>query len=109
LLKKYGSNAVNVCKLTTDRPELKERLHVNYPYLKAEVVYTVLTEMAVTPRDFLARRIRLEITDWETTKAILPVVADLMAQELNWADVQKQQEVASYLNIIDDFMSVAGK
>jgi glycerol-3-phosphate dehydrogenase len=109
LLKKYGSNAVNVCKLTTDRPELKERLHVSYPYLKAEVVYTARTEMAVTPRDFLARRIRLEITDWETTKEILPVVADLMAQELNWADVQKQQEVASYLNIIDDFMSVAGK
>ena len=108
LVKKYGSRAENVCKLTATHPELKDRLDVKYPYIKAEVVYTVRDEMVVTPRDFLARRIRLEITDWETTISVLPAVADLIATELNWSDLEKQNQISAYLLEIEGFMSEAG-
>ena len=108
LVKKYGSRAENVCKLTVTNSELKERLNPGYPYIKAEVVYTVRNEMVVTPRDFLARRIRLEITDWETTISVLPSVADLIATELNWSDDQKQNQISAYLLEIEGFMSEAG-
>ncbi|WP_221393109.1 glycerol-3-phosphate dehydrogenase/oxidase [Dyadobacter sp. NIV53] len=109
LVKKYGSRAENVCRLTTSDPELKERLDSGYPYIKAEIIYTVRTEMAVTPRDFLARRIRLEITDWDTTIRTLPIVADLMAVELNWTELQKQQHISDYISEIEKFISEADK
>lgn len=104
LVKKYGSRAEKICDLTSSNPELKERLSSKYPYIKAEVIYTVGTEMVVTPRDFLARRIRLEITDWETTIKILPVVADLMASELKWSEVEKQQHISDYQKEIQKFI-----
>jgi len=109
LVKKYGSRAEKVCELTLYKPELKARLHETYPYILAEVVYAVRHEMAITPRDFLARRIRLEITDWEITSEILPVVAELMATELNWSQEQKQMEISIYSKLIEQFRSVAGE
>ncbi|TDE10296.1 glycerol-3-phosphate dehydrogenase/oxidase [Dyadobacter psychrotolerans] len=108
LVKKYGSRAVKVCELTLDKPDWKTRLNEKYPYIRAEVIHTVREEMAITPRDFLARRIRLEITDWQTTSEVLPAVAELMATELNWSDEQKDLEISSYLTQIKQFMSVAG-
>ena len=108
LVKKYGSRAENVCRLTASNPELKERLDPKYPYIKAEVVYTVRDEMVVTPRDFLARRIRLEITDWETTLTVLPKVADLIASELKWSENEKQLQISRYVREIEDFMSESG-
>ncbi|MCE6991349.1 glycerol-3-phosphate dehydrogenase/oxidase [Dyadobacter sp. CY323] len=96
LVKKYGSRAEGVALLTLTNPELKDRLCASYPYIKAEVVYAVRTEMAVTPRDFLARRIRLEITDWNETLKCLPVVTGLMALELGWSGQEKQKQEQDY-------------
>jgi len=108
LVRKYGSRAEKVCALTMSNQELKERLNPKYPYIKAEVVYTVREEMVITLRDFLARRIRLEITDWEATISALPVVAELMAKELSWTEEAKQQQISSYLKELEIFQSVAG-
>jgi glycerol-3-phosphate dehydrogenase len=71
------------------------------------VVYTVRNEMAVTPRDFLARRIRLEITDWNETLNSLPVVADLMARELGWTEDEKAKYADAYATEIGKFISDA--
>ena len=107
LVRKYGSRAEKVCNLTNSNPELKERVDEKYPYIKAEVIYTVGMEMVMTPRDFLARRIRLEITDWETTIKILPLVVDLIASELKWSEAQKQQQISDYMQELRGFMSEA--
>ncbi|NIJ55116.1 glycerol-3-phosphate dehydrogenase/oxidase [Dyadobacter arcticus] len=108
LVKKYGSRAGLVGELTSAEPALKERLVAKYPYIKAEVVYTVRNEMVITPRDFLARRTRLEITDWQETLNCLPVVTDLMARELEWDAEQKGMQAASYEMEIRTFISNAG-
>lgn len=109
LLKKYGSRAEEVCLLTAYNAELKEPLDAAYPYIQAEVVYCARVEMATTIRDFLARRIRLEITDWTTTLKVIPVVAELMAKELNWTETKKNEEVSNYVNRVNEFMAAAGK
>jgi glycerol-3-phosphate dehydrogenase len=76
-----------------DRPELAELLHLQYHYIKAEVVYATRYEMAITVEDFLARRIRLLFLDAEAAIEIVDMVATLMANELhkdsNWALSQK--------------------
>ena len=80
LSQKYGARAHQVARLAQANKEWKERILPQYPFLKAEVVYAVREEMACTLRDFLARRIRLEITDWQVTLAATAVVAELMGQ-----------------------------
>ncbi|MCF0073805.1 FAD-dependent oxidoreductase [Dyadobacter sp. CY261] len=107
LMRKYGSRAAKVGELVVDDPLLKERLSPSNPYIRAEVVYTVRNEMAVTPRDFLARRIRLEITDWNETLNSLPVVADLMARELGWTEEEKKKYADAYAIEIGRFISDA--
>ncbi|MNL65469.1 hypothetical protein D3C87_1898030 [compost metagenome] len=63
--------------------------------------------MVVTPRDFLARRIRLEITNWDETLNSLPVVVDLMARELNWTEEEKAGYAGAYATEIGKFISDA--
>lgn len=108
LMKKYGSKAEEICIITTRNASLRDRLHADLPYIQAEVVYTVRVEMAMKPRDFLARRIRLELTDWKISAEVLPVVAELMATELNWTESQKNEEIAKYREQLETFISAAG-
>ncbi|WP_353718591.1 FAD-dependent oxidoreductase [Dyadobacter sp. 676] len=107
LVLKYGSRAPQVATLAREDARLKERLSPAYPYIRAEVVYAVRNEMVVMPRDFLARRIRLEITDWNETLNSLPVVADLMARELGWTEEEKKMYADAYASEIGQFISDA--
>jgi glycerol-3-phosphate dehydrogenase len=107
LMKKYGSRAEQVCLLTADKPDLKEKIVPAYSFIKAEVIYTIRNEMVITARDFLARRTRLEITDWRATLAALPQVIHLMGEELGWTTEQKEQEITAYQQIINKFMVAA--
>ncbi|WP_247231768.1 glycerol-3-phosphate dehydrogenase/oxidase [Telluribacter sp. SYSU D00476] len=96
LSKTYGSRAEKVTELVQSNPTLGKRLVPRYPFIRAEVVYATQYEMAVTPRDVLARRMRLEILSWEDTLACLPVVADLMASALGWSVATRQRMADTY-------------
>lgn len=107
LVRKYGSRAARIGTLTLNDPALKQRLSSRYPYMKAEVIYGIQQEMVVTPRDFLARRIRLEITDWKETLNCLPVVAELMAGPLGWNEEEKRMQIESYSAELKKYISDA--
>lgn len=80
-LQQYGTEALAVWNLTKDYPG---RLLDGWPFLRAEVIYAVRYEMARTPMDFLARRIRLAFLDTRAAQSALPEVVSLMADELRW-------------------------
>lgn len=61
---------------------LAEPIHAGYPYQKAEIVYAVRYEMALTVEDILARRTRLLFLDANAAIASAPTVASMMAAEL---------------------------
>lgn len=103
LLQKYGDRALLVAQLAKDNPAWNLRILDHLPFLRAEVIYAVRHEMACTLRDFLARRVRLEITDWQQTRAAVPVVADLMAVELGWSVQEKQQQINTYTALLEYF------
>ncbi|WP_373514689.1 glycerol-3-phosphate dehydrogenase C-terminal domain-containing protein, partial [Persicitalea sp.] len=109
LILKYGSRADKAVGLIKEDASLAERLVQRLPYLKAEVVYAVRSEMAVTPRDFLARRIRLEITDWDATLECLPTVCDLMGQELHWDSATERHMANDYTTMVRAFQREAGE
>lgn len=105
---KYGTRALRVAALAKTQPELSERILPGYPFLRAEVVYSVQEEMACTLRDMMARRMRLEITDWQAAGEAAPVVAGYMGRELGWTEAEKQKELTAYHALLDHFRASAG-
>jgi glycerol-3-phosphate dehydrogenase len=94
----YGSQALAVAELAESDPNLKSRILPNFPYLCAEIIFAVQNEMAVRLRDFMARRIRLETSDWNACEQAVPVVAHYMAVALGWAPEEKACQMEEYLN-----------
>ncbi|GAB2529095.1 glycerol-3-phosphate dehydrogenase/oxidase [Spirosoma aerophilum] len=108
LMRTYGNRAERVAQLTKEQPSLTEPLHPGQPFIKAEVVYQVRDEMAVTLRDVLARRWRLELYNWQLTSQIAPLVADLLAAELGWTETQCLEQVQAYQQLLVAFSRQAG-
>lgn len=103
LHQKYGSRASRVGDLMRANPALAARLHPAFPFLHAEVVYAARHEMACTPRDFLARRIRLEMMDWQATQQVIPAVAELLGKELGWSPPVTLESARSYHILVQQF------
>ena len=107
LAAKYGSRANLVATLAKTNPVLGERILPSFSFLKAEIVYAVQQEMALTLRDFLARRIRLEIMDWDAAKKAAPVVAKWMGETLGWNEPEQKVRTAAYVALLDGFQKTA--
>lgn len=103
LLKKYGTKANELLKISN----LTERIHQDFPFIKAEIIYTIREEMAGSLRDFFARRTRMELMDWKATLNSVNSVADIVAGELNWSEAQKQTNIAEYKKLLKNFLQTA--
>jgi glycerol-3-phosphate dehydrogenase len=99
----YGDQCPQIIKLVDHDPTLAEKIIEPFPFIKAQIVYACQHEMAIRPRDFLARRIRLEILDWKACFASIETVANEMAKALNWSPQQTQEEIRTYRLLIQDF------
>lgn len=108
LMRTYGNRADRVAQLLGENPALAHRMADGQPFIRAEVVYQVRQEMAVTPRDVLARRWRLELSDWQLTGQLVPQVAGLMATELGWGNAYRDAQVSSYQSLLASFIKQAG-
>ena len=97
LWRRYGSEAAAVSTLAAARPGLDRPLVPGLPYLRAEAVWAVREEMALTLDDVLSRRTRATILDRRAAAAAAPEVAALLAPELGWSEAETQRQVASYL------------
>lgn len=103
LISKYGSHADKVLITAKENPLWSKILMPDYPILKAEVIYAAREEMALTVRDFLARRTRLEIADWRAASEAASVVAILMGEVLGWSNEKIDKEIADYHALIEAF------
>jgi glycerol-3-phosphate dehydrogenase len=98
---RFGGHARAVAAMVRDRPELGERLVPGLPYLKAEAVYAVRYEMALTLEDVLSRRTRAFLLDAAATAGAAPSVAELMAAELGWSDDERARQVDTFLALVE--------
>ena len=92
----YGTDAVELGKLMDANLSLAGQLHPELPYVKAEVVWAVRSELARTIEDVLARRTRALFLNARAAMEMAPAVADLMARELVWDNARKLQEVTAF-------------
>ena len=87
----FGSDAEFIRNMIDSKPSLAEKIHPDYDYCQAEVIWSVQHEMALTVEDYLARRCRLLFLNAKAAIDAAPLVAQLMATELG-RDVEWQHE-----------------
>jgi len=98
---RFGGHARAVAATVKERPELGERLVPGLPYLKAEAVYAVRYEMALTLEDVLSRRTRALLLDAAATAGAAPSVAELIGPELGWSDAERARQVDAFLALVE--------
>jgi glycerol-3-phosphate dehydrogenase len=94
----YGTESSTILDFVAQDRTLGEKLISDLPYIRAEVLYAIRNEMAVTPSDVLMRRMSVILEDWDRGAGIVEEVADTMAQELGWSPERRQQLVDEYKN-----------
>lgn len=90
LAESYGSNApLLLCPSYCPQPSSRQRLHPQFPYIQAEVIYACQREYACHVVDVIARRLRVAFVDAVAAQEMLPTVLEIMSEELGW-DQQRQ-------------------
>ncbi len=100
----YGSDKQGIEKLIKENPQLNQKILDGFPYIQAEVIWAVRHEMARTVEDILARRIRLLFLDAKAAKAAAPIIADLMANELEYDEEWKNEQLERFYSIAKNYL-----
>lgn len=95
-LRVYGSDGPALRAIATERPELATPLDSRLPYTGAQVTYAARYEMARTVDDVLARRTRALFLDLEAARASAPVVARILASELDRDEEWQHAQLAAF-------------
>jgi glycerol-3-phosphate dehydrogenase len=102
LATRYGTLAADVRSLIAADPTLGEPLVAGQPYLRAEAVYAVRSEMATTLIDVVARRTRAHLFDRAATLEAAPAIAALIGPELGWDAAETDRHIAAYAAMCAD-------
>jgi glycerol-3-phosphate dehydrogenase len=100
----YGSDQEALLALSNENPVWKEKLHARLPYTKAEIVWAVRHEMARTVEDVLARRVRALFLDARAAIDMAPMVADLLAEELDKDSAWKHQQLTTFIKTAQSYL-----
>lgn len=99
----YGSDMVAIQKLMDNNPSFAERIHQDYPFTVAEVIWACKNEMVVKVEDFMARRVRLLLLDAQASLEAAPLVAKIMSEELGKDDEWINRELADYELLVKNY------
>jgi glycerol-3-phosphate dehydrogenase len=108
LSEKFGGEALAVLAIAEENADLKSPVISGAAPIQAEVVYCARHEMAVTIEDVLARRIGLQFFSWKLAMEAAPVVAELLACELDWTPQQKGRAIHDYVTKIERSLDAIG-
>ncbi|MCC6290425.1 MAG: FAD-dependent oxidoreductase, partial [Chitinophagaceae bacterium] len=70
----------------------------------AEIVWAVRNEMCMTVEDALSRRTRAILLDAKAAVASAPVVAKLMATEMNKDEAWEKEQVTAFNKIAESYI-----
>jgi glycerol-3-phosphate dehydrogenase len=101
LAHRYGSDISVVQALIATDSRLSETLIAGLPYIKAEAIYSVIHEMALSLDDILSRRTRALLFDREATRQAAQSVADLVAPFAGWDEQRIEREVLAFHEICE--------
>lgn len=94
LLNRYGSLISEVLDGATS--EYLEKLSPELPYLKAEILYAVTHEGALSVSDIVNRRTRLNFELSDQGTSLLEEIAEIAARALGWDSAKKEESIREY-------------
>lgn len=100
----YGADAEGIRELIKKQPELSVRLHPDYQYVKAEVIWMLGNEMTRTIEDVLSRRMRLLFLDAKGALLLAPAVAAVMAEELGKDEAWVNEQLAAFAKLVKQYL-----
>ena len=84
-------------------PEMAQKIHPGFPYLKIQVYWAVYHELACTLEDLLARRVRILFLDVKASLILAPTVARLMAEYLGESNDWVEQQVIHFQELSKNY------
>jgi glycerol-3-phosphate dehydrogenase len=108
LYQRYGGDTLELLSLINDDPSLAEAPIEGQPYIGAEFVYGVQSEMATSLVDLLTRRTRAHLHDARATLRAAPAIARIVAGALGWSDSDCDYQVAEYQTLVHRELLAAG-
>ena len=100
LVRKFGALAPRVLEPAKKEGDLLSPIAEGALPDQAEVLYCVRHEMATSIEDILARRLGLQLFDWNLALEAAPVVARILARELGWSQAAKEEALHQYTDRI---------
>lgn len=105
---KFGTTAPKVLDLLQEDAELAKPILEELAPLRAEVVYCVRNEMAITIEDILFRRLGVQLYSWRSAIHAAPAVASILADELGWSYEFERSATRQYVDRVNRFLQLAG-
>lgn len=102
----YGSDIPEIKKIEKENPEYAQKMHPDYDYTLAEVVWGVREEMATCIEDILSRRVRLLFLDARAAIDCAPIVAKTIAKELHKDDKWIDEQVKEFRTLAKSYLLV---
>ena len=102
----YGSDIDSIQKLQKEDSLLAGKLHPDYDYIGAEVVWAVREEMALTVEDVLARRLRVLFLDARAAIDMAPKVAAIMAKEMEKDVDWEEKQTNEFIELAQHYLLV---
>ncbi|MDQ6843903.1 MAG: FAD-dependent oxidoreductase, partial [Bacteroidota bacterium] len=98
----YGSDEASIKNLITETEDiwLSEKLHIH----KAQVIWAIRKEMALTVEDILSRRTRAIILDAKESIRMAPAVAKIMATEMNKDEHWIEDQVKEFNAVAKNYL-----
>ncbi len=100
----YGRNHLDILAIGLQNRKLLEPLIPGFPVLKAEVVYAVEDEMAITLEDFISRRTDLMHFNKQQGLQAVEAIARLMGHLLGWKRRQRKAEILKYRRAVQTML-----
>ncbi len=98
----YGSDEAAIQKLITETGDewISEKLNIH----KAQVLWSVREEMARTTEDVVSRRTRALLLDAKESIRIAPIIAKVMATEMNKDERWIDEEIKNFNDVAKNYM-----
>ncbi len=107
LVSKYGDKCLALGELVLNDSPLLQRILPGLPFTFAELKYVVENEWAFTVKDVLARRWGIQLTDWQQTLQLIPVVGNYLKENFGWSFQEQQLYIENYAAELKQMIAVS--
>lgn len=100
----YGTDKKLIDELITADSSLGEIIHPKLPYNKAQIIWAIRNEVCMTVEDALSRRTRALLLDAKASIEAAPLVATIMAKEMNQGPGWINEQVNSFNKTAQNYL-----